>query len=319
MIAHDVFTAICTRSLGAKNHSIKITSFSYFDGTPSNPSRDVEFREGGKPTVTSEDPNLDENEYYPLNTCYSRPKGGKVSWVEVLSLYSAEPDWGMDDELKLSPIQGLMGGSQGYRHMRYSLFCFKVGVPHRRAIHFHGLARVAFDRGDTYWGVRFSARAIHYIQDILSPFHTKPFPEWYIFRKLFSPGELYYITYNYHLNFERLIGYHLWHGEPGIVRCIEGAPVHSLDGLEDKALLENEILKASRKARQLLYPVFRECARLWAGSMEKGYYKIKREEIEKLELPRRLQELTCRWLGGAASFIKGYIRAYVFPFVDSGG
>ncbi|MGQ9614858.1 MAG: hypothetical protein ACUVWJ_00485 [Spirochaetota bacterium] len=319
MIAHDVFTAICTRSLGAKNRSIPITPFRYFDDTPSNPSLIIEFREGGRPTVTSEDPNLDENEYYPDNTSYSRPEGGKVPWVEVLSLYSAEPDWGMDDGLRLSPIQGLMGGSQGYRHMLYNLFCFKAGVPHRRAIHFHSLARVAFIRGDTYWGVRFSARAIHYIQDILSPFHTKPFPEWYILRKLLSPVGLYYTTYNYHLNFERLTGYYLWHGEPGIIRCIEDAPVYPFDGLKNEALLEKEILKASRKAKKLFFPIFRECARLWAGSMGKGYYKIKREEIEKLELPQKLLELACMWLGSSASFIKGYIRAYVLPFVDKGG
>jgi hypothetical protein len=319
MIAHDVFTAICARSLGVRNHSLKITPFTYLDGTPSNPLLDIEFREGGKPTVTSEDPNLDENEYYPEDNHYSRPEGGEVSWVEVLSLYSAEPDWGMDDGIKLSPIQKLMGGSQGYRHMRYNLFCFRVGVPQQRAIHFHGLARVAFDGGDKYWGVRFSARAIHYIQDILSPFHTKPFPEWYALSKLFNPWELYYTTYNYHLNFERLIGYHLWHGEPGIVSCIENAPVFSLAGVKNEPLLEREILKASRKSKKLFYPIFRECTLLWEGKMGKGYYKIKREEIENFEFPQRLLELTCKWFWGAASFIKGYIKEYVLPFVDSRG
>lgn len=314
MIAHDALTALCAFALGPGNMASRITpcDHSNDDCGPYNPSWVARFREGGKPTVTSEDPNLDENEYYPDRAQYSVPNTGGVPWVEVLSLYSAEPDWGMDDCIRLSPLQRLMGGSQGYRHMRYKLFCLRVGMPQERALCFHRLADSAFKKGDIYWGVRYSARALHYIQDILSPFHTKPFPEWYLFLKLFHPRELYYTTYNYHLNFERLMGYHLWHGEPWVVNCIEDA------GVRQVRSLGGDLLRVSGRVRRLSYPLFRECRRLWGRSMGSGFYKITREEIERLELPLRLTELTCRWLEIAASFVKGYIRTYVLPFVEGG-
>jgi len=194
MVAHDVLTYMCARSVGFEPEMVKITQYSYgdVDKGPYNACFPPEMREGKRPTVTGADPLYDENEYYADFVRYTRPDNGYVPGLEVLALYSAEPDWGMDYDLKLSPLQKLTGGSQGYRHLRYGLFFLRAGVAHLRAVYFTEMARTAFRRDDPYWGIRFSARAIHYIEDILTPVHAKPFSEMYALKKLLCPKRLYF-------------------------------------------------------------------------------------------------------------------------------
>jgi hypothetical protein len=230
-----------------------------------------------------------------------------VSALEILSLYSAEPDWGMDADLSISPLQKLTGGSQGYRHLRYGLHRFRAGTAHLRALHFNQLADRAFSKGDFYWGMRFSARALHYIEDILSPFHTKPFPEWFWPLKMFRPRALYYITYNYHLNFERYAGFHLWHGSDVFTRCLESSRPYGIMNLK------RDLLRVSQKARSLSYGIFRELRKLWGGSMDSGWVKLSKEQVQKMETGGQLGILTCRWLRLLSQFVKGYIILNVIP------
>lgn len=104
-----------------------------------------------------------------------------VSAREVLAKYSQEPDWGMDKGLTASWHQLLMGGtergttpSQGFRHMLFARG--RLGeAPDRAALYFD-LARRAFRSGHEYWGFRFAAWGLHYIEDMGTPMHTKMVP-----------------------------------------------------------------------------------------------------------------------------------------------
>ena len=42
-----------------------------------------------------------------------------TSAAAILTNYADEPDWKMDQDLNLSPLQVLTGGSQGRRHKYY--------------------------------------------------------------------------------------------------------------------------------------------------------------------------------------------------------
>lgn len=312
MIAHDVLSYVCADSLGFGRESIEINCNSY-DTDLYNAQYSMQMREGKSPAVSSPDPALDESEYYSDFVRYHEPVDGKVPIIEVLAIYSAEPDWGMDSGLRLSPFQFLTGGSQGYRHLRYALFCFRVGIAHKRALYYSELARQAFHKGDTYWGIRFSARALHFIQDLSTPFHTKPFPEYYLFEKLFHLRELYFTTYNLHLNYERLIAYRLWKGEEWLIKPIRDAfPAKISDKISD---LEHDLLRASARARSLLNTLFDECRLLWGEGMREGFVALSRKDIEGLLLTERLRTTTCRWLSSAASLVKGYIQTHVLPYL----
>jgi hypothetical protein len=309
MIAHDVISYLCTYG-GFAERRISITPYRYaeLEAQPLNENYRLEMREGGRAAVCSSDPDLDETAYdggYPI---YSVPNRG-ICARDVLAVYSAEPDWGMDDNLFLSPLQGLTGGSQGYRHMRYGLFVFRVGKAHERAVYYTHLAQRVFEKEDLYWGIRFSARALHYIQDALSPFHTKPFPECLLPVMVWRPRALYFTTYNYHLNFERLVGYYLWHGEKSFIDCIEAAQ------LKPVVELRSQLLKNVHAIRLLAGPLFRECRKLWGDSMSTALYKISVDQILSTRISPRMREHLCRWIGIMSGFVKGYIERYVGVYI----
>jgi hypothetical protein len=313
MIAHDVLTYLCAGNLGVGEEEISITPYNYegINDLPLCPDYTFESREGSRPVVESADPRYDESEYYSEFLKYRKPVNGKIPLIQVLSLYSAEPDWGMDCGLKISPLQALMGGSQGYRHLRYGLFFFRAGIVHRMALHYFSLAQTAFGRGDIYWGTRFSAFAVHYIEDLLTPVHTKPFTEIFFFNKMFRARELYFITYNCHLNFERYVAYHLWRGHRRYTDIIKAArPLEIKD-------LRRSLLQALKKARKLFPVIFEECMSLWGDTMKNGFVKISREEIKRIRPSERFQESVLSWLKFSASFVKGYMKRFVIPYLGT--
>jgi hypothetical protein len=104
-----------------------------------------------------------------------------VSAREILAGYSGEPDWGMDKGLDASRDQLLMGGkdgkmtsSQGFRHMSF-LFGL-LGEAPRRAQLFFDLGKRAIEKGHPYWGFRFAAWGMHYLEDMGTPVHTSMLP-----------------------------------------------------------------------------------------------------------------------------------------------
>jgi hypothetical protein len=312
MIAHDVLTYISAKSVGFGDVRVPVTPYAYAgeDGGPYNPSYSWEMREGGIPVTRSDDPYFDELDYYAGRINYAPPLNGRVPALDVLSLYSAEPDWGMDRELQLSPLQALTAGSQGYRHLRYGLFGLRAGVAPQRALHFHRLALHAFEEGDAYWALRFAARALHYIQDVLTPYHLKPIPEWYVIPRLFLLRRLHYTIYNYHVNFEGFMGYHLWHGTDCYIQCIENtqpSPVKDLHA---------ELRRHVRKSRFLFYGLFSECGKAWGNGLSQDFVKLGARWIEEYEPSDELNSRVFRWLRLASGFVKGYVLQYVLPRLD---
>jgi hypothetical protein len=110
--------------------------------------------------------------------------GDTLSAREILARYVAEPDWGPDQELRYSWQQRFMGGytgmsSRAYFHMYYPAFTVHAPIPgipmggaHRRVALWYEESRRAFARRDPYWGFRYLACALHYIEDVGQPFHS---------------------------------------------------------------------------------------------------------------------------------------------------
>jgi hypothetical protein len=312
MVAHDVLTCLCAKELGLENRSVEITPYTYSDPGPYNPESEIEYREGGRPTVRSDDAHIDEERFYAPFVSYDPPASRQVSALDVISLYSAEPDWGMDDKLYLSVLQRLTGDSLGYRHLRFGLFWFRAGIAHRRAVHFTELARAAFEKDDPYWGIRFSARAIHYIEDLLTPLHTKPFPEWFFLRMIISlkRRDIPQIAFNYHHSFERYTGYYLWHGDRGYISAIEQAP---LAGFSNP---KKDLRKGWRASRRIFYPLFREWRKVIGMRAERGSVLLSPEDAARTGHPVKLRQCVERWLGLASGYVKGYISVYVAPYLE---
>jgi hypothetical protein len=120
--------------------------------------------------------------------------GEHISMREVLSTFSDEPDWKMDQGLfsngnygygpcPFGPKTG--DGSQAPFHMTflaesrlvYTLFPrIKRTFMEERVRVFFALADLAFKVSMPYWGWRFTAWATHYLQDLTQPYHARALP-----------------------------------------------------------------------------------------------------------------------------------------------
>lgn len=126
--------------------------------------------------------------YVPLS------EGDTISAREVLAAFSDEPDWGMDQDLY--PIRDYGYGpapfgretgksSQAPFHMAFLhespiltaiIPSLRRSFMEERIRVFFALARAAFAHRVKYWGWRFTAWAMHYLQDLTQPYHARPFP-----------------------------------------------------------------------------------------------------------------------------------------------
>ena len=130
--------------------------------------------------------------------------GKNVTGASVLATFVDEPDWGLDHELWVYENYGY--GKQPYGepkgesskapfHMQFLNENFLVrtfapkfleGMVEERMELFGRLSKVAYDNGHKYWAYRFASWAMHYIQDMAQPYHSKTIP---------SAGFFYYLNY----------------------------------------------------------------------------------------------------------------------------
>lgn len=130
---------------------------------------------------------------------------------EIMIRYADEPDWGLDDGLPSSPLYALTGGSKGYRHQSYHLAngVVKLGEGPKRAKAYYELARVAFRKKDAYWGFRFLARSVHYLEDMGQPYHTKPILWRQLLDAKLDAKRLTTLATNLHYYYEAYVSHHL--------------------------------------------------------------------------------------------------------------
>ena len=197
---------------------------------------------------------VDQDEYNPeFAIKYVEGEiGGKTKASDILINYSDEPDWDLDTNLELNKIQALTGGSRGYRHMYFSVFAglLKAGDAPKRANHFFEMSKIAFGKGDNYWGFRFAARAVHYLEDISQPYHTYPAPLDVLFKKFFNVKKLTVLVTNAHYGYEDFNGYLFKHKKDEFYNLLSEVKTIKIDDVADSAI---KLSKETRKDFTLSY------------------------------------------------------------------
>jgi hypothetical protein len=157
--------------------------------------------------------NLKIHKNYRFNSRMHEAENLDFKVIEVLAKYSDEPDWGMDQELFAEDQYpelwkdeySMMGGSSGlssqaFRHMYWRSLYWKhpvesfklpfkkikesMGEAPQRAAAFMELAKVCFANKLDYWGWRFTANALHYMEDVTQPFHAAQVPSKIMISKI---------------------------------------------------------------------------------------------------------------------------------------
>jgi len=204
---------------------------------------------------------IDQDEYNSefVIKYVEREIGGKTKASDILINYSDEPDWDLDTHLELNKLQALSGGSQGYRHMYFSVFggLLKAGDAPKRANHFLEMSKIAFGKSDNYWGFRFAARAVHYLEDLSQPYHTYPAPLDVLFKKFFNVKKLTVLITNAHYGYEDFNGYLFKHKKSEFYNLLPEVKTVKLDDVADS------IIKLSREARKDFTPSYRETMKLF--------------------------------------------------------
>ncbi|WP_422095793.1 hypothetical protein [Thermotoga neapolitana] len=237
------------------------------------------------------------------------PVEGKVPAWQILTVYSSEPDWGMDQGLELSPYQFLIGNSQGVRHMKYRIMGLEFFEADKSFYYFHDLAKEAFRRGDRYWGYRFLARALHYIEDLSQPYHNTPGETGEIFQALFDRSIMKMLM-NAHYVYDDYLAYLIYSGDEETIRTIEEAePIF----LKSEWHLVQEIRKLALsyfpKIHREIKKVFGDRLKERSGDL-KSFTVVSVEEFKEADERGDLANLkryTLELVGKVSSYLKGYL------------
>ncbi|PLV60024.1 hypothetical protein [Thermotoga sp. KOL6] len=280
---------------------VKITPYNYQEKRVYNLSKLVLEDVCGKDTIKAWDGAI-----IPPNPA---PVNGKVPAWQILTVYSSEPDWGMDQGLDLSPYQFLIGNSQGVRHMKYRILGLEFFEADKSFYYFHDLSKEAFRKGDRYWGYRFLARALHYIEDLSQPYHNTPGELGEIFRALFDHS-ITRMLMNAHYVYDDYLAYLIYSGDEETIKTIENAkPVF----LKSEWHLVQEIRKLALsyfpKVHREIKKVFGEKLKERKGKLE-SFTVISVEEFKEADERGDLSNLkryTLELIGKTASYLKGYL------------
>lgn len=135
------------------------------------------------------------------------PIDGAVPAWQIVAFYSMFPDIGIDDVKGLSWIQdNLLGDGHGLRHGKIKVGPIEVFEADRSFLYFMNLSRLLLTSGNLYWGLRFFGYALHYLQDILQPYHVRPGTVWELFLYPFDPNTRNLLR-NAHTAADRLLAY----------------------------------------------------------------------------------------------------------------
>lgn len=141
---HDALTYFVLKSLNMNlSFEIPITEYSY---------KDLETREYNLEKASFDDllgkdyiPDEDNRLFRPVFE-NSKSENGRAAIWQILSVYSYEPDLGMDKDLELNDLQWLTGGSQGWRHMEYHLLWLRFGEVSESVAYFTELSKMAWKK-----------------------------------------------------------------------------------------------------------------------------------------------------------------------------
>jgi len=303
MDGHDVLTYNCLNlNSDFSSEEVTITPYTYgaFDPGPYNHSVSAFEDYLGKPYLSDSDREL-HVDFFDSRS----PIDGKAPAWQIITVYSYEPDFGMDSDLILSPMQKLMGSSASWRHEEYRIL-FRFGEVTKRFLHFDRMSQLAMSKNDKYWALRFAARAIHYLEDNGTPYHTSPGTLSEILKiPIFYRSQFKKIS-SYHKFHDRYIGYRLWREYAPFMRVVREVEAGVFDGLTD-------MVKTTRKRALRILPEIERPIKKIVRESSSSHSRIDFsrdyfDEFVAVGDTRQIDRASCIVLENIASAVKYYLE-----------
>ncbi len=260
---------------------VKITPYTYTENNGENPQYTIPYKEGNIGDITD-----------PLT---------------ILIVYSQEPDWELDKNVDSPLFRGIRYVGLDSSHWRHGYWIIwegfiELGGAIERISYYTNMSILAFRNKDPYWGFRFLARSIHYLEDITQPQHTSPVSGQMIVKYLFDINYLILIASNHHFTLEGYQGYSLETGYPPFVSAITMA-----DPIEVKDL-RNFAREAALKSKKEAPRLWELQSRLYGEGIDKPeeFYWSPNLEINK-ELRSQYDCIIIRQLQDLSARVKGLV------------
>lgn len=230
----------------------------------------------------------------------------ELTAFQVLVDYAQEPDWDLDTGLELNPLQMLTGGSQGWRHQRYTLLggLIALGVAPERAQHFYDLAVYAYEQGDLYWAFRFLSRSLHYLQDMGQPYHSLPMPVAHFLTKhRLNLTNATIVGENVHYNLEWYVEWRLTQEYEPFIDVLTRTDYVEFATVEEAALdLNNEVRRIVERQYDLTLAVWPDL-----GIPVKQTLDFERDPVPTGKFLTELHEIIEQTLGRTGEYTRGLI------------
>ncbi|ACK42022.1 MAG: hypothetical protein ACPLVD_04280 [Dictyoglomus turgidum] len=263
-----------------KYNKIKVTPYTYNDPSPYNPAYAIPYR--------------------------GEKIGDTIDAITIITRYVIEPDNGMDDNINLNSMQKLTGGSSGWRHQYYIALggALKLGEAPKRIIHFWNLAKEAFQKKDYYWGFRFFAYSLHYLQDLTQPFHAYPMPLGNVIKNIFNLDKVIAQGENHHYTLEDYQEYQILNQNPLYIDTLKKAKPYKIENPEEAGI------KAAWTARNDAGKLFEIQSKYFPGINNTKNYKAPKELFKgnNSTLKEEYDKIILRNLENFAGYTKGYLE-----------
>lgn len=282
---HDMITTHSLQDIGILQLALTETDYVYgeLDQDVYNPAFLLEFRHA----------DLDE-----------------VSALEVLSVYSSEPDWDFDNDLDVHWLQALTGGSQGWRHQRYTLLgeLIVLGEAPQRAQKFYDLALHAHEQDDLYWAFRFLARSLHFVQDMGQPFHALPMPvHHFLTEHRLNLKNATAVAENAHYNLEAYVEYKLEEGYEPFILALTGPEAADVVSIEAAAI------ELNMKMRELAEDQYFRVMEVWPhlAAPTSITLDFTRDRAQSEHALAELHEIIKKSLRLTAEYTRGVVQRFL--------
>ncbi|WP_434223455.1 hypothetical protein [Fervidobacterium gondwanense] len=174
--SHGVFTFLVVTSIDGFDYSklVEISEYSYSESRNYKPGRYITYDlvQKGEKKIDREDDILQETVIDIVPDLDL--SDGKVPVWMIFLVYSSLPDNGMDFVEDNFFASLFLGQTQANRHGYFKVSFFEYFEGDKSFLHFLNMSKNAFQKGDKYWGYRFLAYSLHYLEDLMQPYHVRP-------------------------------------------------------------------------------------------------------------------------------------------------